>query len=203
MLLELYEKIFRREDIKLQEQKFKLLKEAEGSSSYREAIYESIQNLEFSFASKDYTNIIELMEKGLLEGRDNEATTFLAPFFDEAYLLRGQVELWKTETYPHDWLEINLDGFAFCFDPCFNGLCIRSDYNKIFKPEVKAKIPSTLIRKELIDYLKRQQHAYSKYGVLIAEKMDETRPFYNTYANVLGTVDNGKIKDLKVRFYDK
>ena len=42
-----------------------------------------------------------------------------------------------------------------------------------------------------------------RYTHELAERMDETRPFYNTYANVLGTVDNGKIKDLKVRFYDK
>ena len=139
------------------------------------------------------------MEKGLLEGRDNETTTFLTPLLDDAYLLRGTIELWKKELYPHDWIEVNIDGFAFCFDPCFNGICIRSDYNKIFKPKTEAKIPSAEIRKKLLDYL-----AYQKTkGVVIAEKNDIQSPLYRTFAYVKGEVEKDKIKNLNVKFYER
>lgn len=198
-LINLYNRLFRKNDIKLQEEKFRLLREAEPDFVNRYFINRKIDKIFIQFEGKSEHCILTLIDNGSLQGRDNEIMPFIASCFDEANLVRGYIKLWKKEPYPHEWVEMNIDGFAYCYDPCFNGLCIRSEYNKIFSPTILSKIKSTTISSELEEILKSQ----TSNGTIICGGNDITSSFYKVFANVKAEYEDSKIKQLQIKYFDK
>lgn len=196
MLISLYDRIFRKDDLKMQQKKFRLAREAEADYSSRSYIYEKINGVTIRTDSLKEQNIIPLIEKKILTGWGYETTSLLTALFDEANLVRGDLELWVTEPYHHSWIEINIDGLVYCFDPCLNILCLKSDFNKIFNPTVKAKIPAKAIKDKLINYIVNDQNSGFVRGT-----DDITSEFYHMLAKVDGTVENNHIKSLNVKYY--
>ena len=196
MLMSLYERLFRKDDLKMQEEKFSLAKQVENKND-RDYIYNHIKDTRIKIDEQKEEDAITLIESKRLMGWDYATTSILGVLFEEANVVRGNVELWKTKPYPHAWLEININGLVYCFDPCFNIICLRCDFNKIFKPKIDARIPVKNIKEKIIKYFNN----YSETRMFIIGTNDINAEFYKFLAIITADVDNDIIKNLRVKYY--
>lgn len=198
-MIKVFERIFRKEDLKLQEEKFAIAKDLERDFINRFFINERLRSTYIKIDEQTSRNVLTLIEEKKLMGWDYMTTSLLSTLLDESRVVRANIELWKKEPYPHAWIEINIDEVSYCFDPCFNILMLKSDYKKLFKPDNIVKIDSNIIKEKLLDYFKNN---YSNKTYIFGTDQI-TDPFYKANCLVDRKIENNKIKGLDIKYYYK
>lgn len=216
-MINIYNSIFRKKDLELQEKKFALAKEKD-NPLLKDYIYNQIQNVSFSINEKRERKAKNLIEDRKLMGWCYEATTFLSPFIANSDVYRGSLKIWSKERYNHAWIKLNIDGVYYCFDPALNYLCRLEDYYQIFDAKVSTYIKGSTINKKLLNYLNLTNKVLipNEYrellelfrkkdnnGIIIeGSNTDINDAFYHVFASVNGQVENDKIKTLTANFLD-
>lgn len=139
---------------------------------------------------------IDLMVEDKLMGWCWQTCEFVAPIIPyKTEVIRGTLETYDGDKYEHSWLEITRKNKVFVLDPCFNILCPKEEYDKVFKTKIKLRLSSSDITKEIINLKQKNKETYID-GTNSIEDI-----FYRTSASVLIKENKDKIKELKVSFF--
>lgn len=205
-------------------EKYHIIASKRASIDVENYIFSTLENLQIEITKNKVEKAHDLVYSGKLDGRCWETTEAMAVFFDTAYVVRGYFYL-DGKKYYHAWLEILYDGVLYVFDPTSNVICLKKDFDEVFKPYMQSLISSRIIRKELIQVLNSKGKNYSpnfdsetneevkKFGELLSSwgkdfgksvpySNDLSSCFYRNTSSYVGEIENNKIKSLKVHFYD-
>lgn len=205
-------------------EQYKIIASKRASIDVENYIFSSLENLEIEITNHDALKASDLVYSGKLQGWCWEATEAISVFFDTAYVVRGCLYL-DGEKYYHAWIEILYNGILYVFDPTANIICLKKDYDEVFKTYMRSSISSKMIRGELIKVLNGEVSQYvpnfdeetneevRKFGeFLSAMSVDHGKNvpysndlaacFYRNKSAYMGEIENNKIKSLRVHFYD-
>ncbi len=228
-ITEIINKLLNKKEL-TEEEKFKLLRSKKIDIKVVEYLISKLSNLHIEVLGKYEGSLFELMPLGKLEGWCWQTTESAIVFLNDTdYIERGNLYFDEhTKKYYHSWICFTYKGTEYILDPCLSFLCKKSDYHKVFKVDVHAKIYALSVKKELIkqvttpkvedtseshkafeSFLKTYMgEAYESYKeskkneVVIDGPEDVTTPFYRNGAGYKTELDNGIIKKLTVHYYD-
>lgn len=176
--------------------------------------------------------LFELMVEGKLMSWCWQTTETAIVFFNNNdYIERGNLYIdKKTPQYYHSWICFTYDNEEYILDPCLTILCKKKEYEKMFNPNVKAKILAKDVKEELIKQITNApeetdksndpksmdslfkmmmgEAAYyamkerKKVEVEVDSSEDINAPLYRNGSGYKAEIKNNKIKKLKVHFYD-
>lgn len=127
----------------------------------REYIYYLIRNVFISTDMVKQTQCRKMITDGDLNGWCWQSNTFLAPFMNpNSYVRRGILSFYPGDKYEHSWLEIHFMGKVYAFDPCFNFLCFKEDYENVLEVKIYSKIACTKFKEELINLFENNINDY-------------------------------------------
>ena len=179
-----------------------------------------LKNLDIKVLGNDMGNIIDLMNKGILEGWCWETTESAIVFLDdEDYIERGYLTFDNIHArYYHSWICFSYNSVEYVFDPCLQIITKKSYYEHLFETEVLAKIKAHDVKKQLIYSISTYTNKTSKNKRLnkyFDMYMDEDQkkeaivpapdninePLYRNGCGYIMEHNNKKIKKLKVHYY--
>ena len=167
-------------------------------------------------------SVFELMERGKLEGWCWETTESAIVFLnDDDYIERGNLHIGKYKSkYYHSWISFKYDDKEYVFDPCLNYICNKEDYIKEYNVDIMARVSGKDVKEELLKQFqlpKEEKYSkiiklvfndnYDKYieRVRLERKVtapeDINTPLYRNPSRYIPTIEDGKIKELKVHYY--
>jgi len=207
-----------------QEQRFKILKSATVSPEVIAYLIHKFEKLKIEILDKYEGNVMELMEKDLLEGWCWQTTETSVIFLnDDDYVERGNLYFENDKSYYHSWINFKYKNTDYIFDPCLNILCKRTLYIKIFKPDIKAIVTAKTIRTYLINNIqnprlkeptensKRAEEFMKKFFGSAYEKQKEYKtvetsnnvnaPMYRHNTGYKLIIENNKIITLTAHYY--
>ena len=155
-------------------------------------------NLKINICDKYKGNIMELMNKNLLEGWCYQTTETSILFLDnDSYIERGVLTLNKNKKYLHSWITFNYKSEPHIFDPCLKIITKKDLYYQIFNTELRGKVSSLEVKKYILKHIPN-----SKEEIIINGKKDINYPIYgNNDVGYQIEVDNGKIKKLTAHYH--
>lgn len=186
-------------------------------------------NLKIEICGDYEGNIMELMQKGVLNGWCWETTEMAILFLeDNAYIQRGNLKFGKYETYYHSWIIFAFKGIDYVFDPCLQILCKKDIYDKVFEVEIKGEVTAEEVRAYFINYITNppkkeltpEEREYAKKinqmfarilgensferqkdEIVIYDKEDVNAPMYRNGVGYKAEIKNGKIRKLVAHYY--
>lgn len=178
-------------------------------------------NLHIEIVGKYEGNLIDLMNRGVLEGWCWQTTETASLFMDDSsYIERGNLKFDLYNLYYHSWINFKYKGIEYVFDPCLQILCRKSYYDKIFEVQVKGKVTAKQVKEYFINYISNPPKKETNEEVSKIMKMifgessertkgeivinDEENPNAPMYRNGVGyktTLEDGKIKRLVAHYY--
>lgn len=200
---------------KLSEQeRFTLISQHNIDKSISEYIKTTLENLSIKIGSKDTENIIELMNKGLLEGWCWQTTESSIVFFnDNDYIERGNLTFSPYRKYWHSWICFTFNDIFWIFDPCLQILVEKDIYYHIFEiDEIASTITSKSVKEDLIYRISQHEKEkenktthfifeYPKNEVHIFGNNDIKSPMYRNSTGYTATINNGTINTLIAHYY--
>lgn len=204
-------------------ERLKLIRSAIVPQSVLEYLKIRLKNLTIEILGKHSGNIIELMNRGLLEGWCWQTTESAIVFFnDEDTIERGCLKFSKYKDYWHSWICFKYENQQFVFDPCLQILVEKPVYYHIFETTIKGMVTSKKVVDELIYkinnpqkivYLSDESEKFIKnfFEKFASErKKKETHiyggenvnsPMYRNNTGYIATMEEGKIKELIAHYY--
>lgn len=203
-------------------ERFQLIHQFDIDSSVLEYIKRRLQNLSIEIGGDYEGNIIELMDKGLLEGWCWQTTESSIVFFDDDdYIERGNLTFSSYKKYWHSWICFTFNNTIWVFDPCLQIIVEKNIYYRIFEiNEIAGIVTAKAVKESLIYKINHREkekndesQSYiscflSKY---ISEKQknethisgndDVESPMYRNNTGYTATINNGKIKTLIAHYY--
>lgn len=178
-------------------------------------------NLHIEIVGRYEGNLIDLMNRGVLEGWCWQTTETASLFMDDnSYIERGNLKFDLYNLYYHSWINFKYKGIEYVFDPCLQILCRKTYYDKIFEVQVKGKVTSKQVKEYFINYISNPPKKETNEEVSKIMKMifgepsertkgeivinDEENPNAPMYRNGVGyktTLEDGKIKRLVAHYY--
>lgn len=178
-------------------------------------------NLHIEIVGRYEGNLIDLMNRGVLEGWCWQTTETASLFMDDSsYIERGNLKFNLYNLYYHSWINFKYKGIEYVFDPCLQILCRKSYYDKIFEVQVKGKVTAKQVKEYFINYISNPPKKETNKEVSEIMKMifgepsertkgeivinDEENPNAPMYRNGVGyktTLEDGKIKRLVAHYY--
>jgi len=184
---------------------------------------EKLQNLKIEILGDFSGNVIDLMNRGLLEGWCWETTESSIMFLEDTdYIERGNLKFNQYHKYWHSWICFTFEGEEFAFDPCLQILVEKPIYYHIFEIEVKGHVTAKEVREDLIYrinhpkpkiYLSEESEKFMKnfFEKFLSERQktetyvggndDVTSPMYRNHTGYNAVIENGVIKELIAHFY--
>ena len=178
-------------------------------------------NLHIEILGKYEGNLIDLMEKGLLEGwcwQTTETASLFMP--DTSYIERGNLKFSNNNLYYHSWLNFTYKGKEYVFDPCLQILCEKKYYNSIFEITLKGRVTSKEVKEYFLNYINNPPKKETPeeinrvmkiiFGDALDSKKEEfvingeenpNAPMYRNGVGYKTQLDNGKIKKLTAHYY--
>ena len=159
-------------------------------------------------------NIMKLMKNNLLEGWCWQTTESAIPFFeDDDCICRGNLKLDYEAYYWHSWIEFELDGEKYVFDPCIRIITLKEVYHKIFEIEVSGMVTSKQVSEDivrravelkkiipykdrLIEYLSGSLIIKDSIQIYISGDDDVTSPMYRNSTKYDICMKNYKIESI-------
>ena len=178
-------------------------------------------NLHIEIVGRYEGNLIDLMNRGVLEGWCWQTTETASLFMDDnSYIERGNLKFNLYNLYYHSWINFKYKGIEYVFDPCLQMLCRKTYYDKIFEVQVKGKVTAKQVKEYFINYISNPPKKETNEEVSKIMKMifgepsertkdeivihDEENPNAPMYRNGVGyktTLEDGKIKRLVAHYY--
>lgn len=193
-----------------------------------EYVKKRLGNLYIEVLDKHKGYIFELMQEKNLKGWCWQTTESALVFFnDDDYLERGYIELEEEFSLCyHSWICFKFNNEEYVFDPCLNILCLKSDYEEVYRTEVLGEVSAERMKKELIQTMLTSQNinvtdtfkefqsfiksiVSSKTYKRIEEEVrvdyleDVNSPFFRNGSGYRGVIEQEKIKKLSVHFYNQ
>lgn len=179
-------------------------------------------NLHIEIVGRYEGNLIDLMERGVLEGwcwQTTETASLFMP--DDSYIERGDLKFSHNKPYYHSWINFTYKGKKYIFDPCLQILCERKYYHKIFEITLKGKVTAKQVKEYFINYIsnppkKETNEEFERiFRMIVGEEClerkkdeivihDEENPNAPMYRNGVGyktSLENGQIKKLVAHYY--
>lgn len=225
---EILNKLLLKKDLS-EEEKFKILHSKKINPEIIEYLVHRLMNLEIEVVNKYKGSLFELMPLGHLQGWCWQTTESTIVFLnDDDYILRGNLYFdQNTPRYFHSWICFKFNNTEYVLDPCLSFLCKKKDYDRIFTPEVKAKVTAIKVKQELIrqittpkvienpeaheafemfwkDFLGDHYEEYEerkKGEVTVNGPEDVTTPLFRNGAGYKTEIENGIIKKMTVHYY--
>lgn len=204
--------------IELTEQdKFRILHSKKIDIEVIEYLKERLENLYIILGTISGT-LFDLMARGRLEGWCWETTESAIIFMnDDDYIERGHLRFDKNcDKYYHSWVCFKFNGDEYVLDPCFDFICKKDLYYKLFEIVVMGHVTAKDVKEALImemtipsndrlnliaynNFLKRySRDIREKYriGKRDVDKDDPNIPLYRNRAEYTAYIEDGKIKKL-------
>lgn len=201
-------------------ERFKLIRELDIDKSVFKYVKTKLKNLSIEIGGDYEGNIIELMNKGLLEGWCWQTTESSIVFFnDDDCIERGNLTFSAYKKYWHSWICFNLNNIVWVFDPCLQILVERNIYYHIFEiNEIAGTVNAKSVREDLIyriNHRKKRNKSESYVANFLAQYISERQknetyisgnddvksPMYRNNTGYTATIDNGTIKTLIAHYY--
>ena len=178
-------------------------------------------NLHIEIVGRYEGNLIDLMNRGVLEGWCWQTTETASLFMDDnSYIERGNLKFNLYNLYYHSWINFKYKGIEYVFDPCLQFLCRKTYYDKIFEVQVKGKVTAKQVKEYFINYIsnppkKETNEEVSKimkmiFGepsertkdeIVIHDEENPNAPMYRNGVGYKATLEDGKIKRLVAHYY--
>lgn len=178
-------------------------------------------NLQIEIVGKYEGNLIDLMNKGVLEGWCWQTTETASLFMDDSsYIERGNLKFDLYKLYYHSWIIFKYKGKSYVFDPCLQILCEKSYYDRIFEIQVKGKVTAKEVKEYFINYISNppkketneevsqimkmlfgEPSERTKGEVVIEDEENPNAPMYRNGVGYKTELENGKIKRLVAHYY--
>ena len=178
-------------------------------------------NLHIEIVGRYEGNLIDLMNRGVLEGWCWQTTETASLFMDDSsYIERGNLKFDLYNLYYHSWINFKYKGIEYVFDPCLQILCRKSYYDKIFEVQVKGKVTAKQVKEYFINYISNppkketneevskimkmifgESSERTKGEVVINDEENPNAPMYRNGVGYKTTLEDGKIKRLVAHYY--
>ena len=203
-------------------QKLQVIKSNKIDIELLEYLKEKFNNLKIEITSKYDGNILDLMEKGLLEGWCWQTTQTAILFLDNnSYIKRGYLNLEKDKKYYHSWTELNYNEKNYVFDPCLNIIVNKDIYNELFEVNTLSSISSKKVKDFFLEYInehkndKKKESSITDYlhkmfpesferikgEIVIKSTEDLYSPIYRGDVGYKANIENNKILSLTAHYY--
>ncbi len=179
-------------------------------------------NLHIEIVGNYEGNIMDLMEKGVLEGwcwQTTETASLFLP--DDSYIERGDLKFAQNKPYYHSWINFTYNGINYIFDPCLQILCERKYYHKIFEITLKGKVTAKQVKEYFINYItnppKKEKNEEvervmrtifgeaaferTKDEIVVHDKEDPNAPMFRNGVGYKTQLEQGQIKKLVAHYY--
>ena len=183
--------------------KLKYLKTVKANLLVRAHVRYLISNLYIMIdgVKRGYAN--EMIGDNALTNYSNEATSSMISFFNgEATIVRGLLVDDNACKLKHSWIEFNLNGKTYIFDPAFNLIVSKDDYKGIFLPESFASVSAKQVKTDLLNALAKGEKTKDEWTI-INGITDVNSSFYNTNMQIKGEEIKGKILTLTTKYNHK
>lgn len=205
-------------------ERFKLINQLDIDKSVFKYVKTKLKNLSIEIGGDYEGNIIELMNKGLLESWCWETTESSIVFFNnDDCIERGNLTFSAYKKYWHSWICFTFNDIVWVFDPCFQILLKKNIYYHIFEiNEVAGVVNAKSVRDDLIykinhrekkktnesqsyicNFLEQYIPERQKNETYIHGNDDVKSPMYMNNTGYIATIDNGTINTLIAHFYFK
>lgn len=178
-------------------------------------------NLHIEIVGKYEGNLIDLMNRGVLEGwcwQTTETAILFLP--DDSYIERGNLKFDLYKLYYHSWIIFSYNRKKYVFDPCLQILCEKSYYDKIFEIQLKGKVTAKQVKEFFINYISNppkketneevsqimkmifgESSERTKGEIVIEDEENPNAPMYRNGVGYKTELENGKIKRLVAHYY--
>lgn len=196
--------------------RFKLIRQLDIDKEIFEYLKMILCNLLIEIGNSKET-IMDLMKKGVLEGKCWQTTEAAIVFFnDEDTIERGNLIFgphenarwfkllnieYTVKEYEHSWICFKFNDIMWVFDPCLQIVAQKEVYYHIFEiTEVAGIVSAKEVREELICKI---QHNEKQKEIRIFGDDNPNAPMYrsNGTGYTASTSDNGKINNLIISYY--
>ena len=203
-------------------ERFKLISQLDIDNSAFKYVKTRLKNLSIEIGGDCKGNVIELMNKGLLEGWCWQTTESSIVFFnDDDCIERGNLVFDTYNKYWHSWISFNFNDIDWIFDQCLQILVEKNIYYHIFEiNEVAGVVYAKSVREDLIyrinhhekEKLNESESYISKFLTqYISERQenethiigndDVKSSMYRNNTGYTATIDNGTINTLIAHYY--
>ena len=203
-------------------ERFNLINQLDIDNSVFKYVKTRLKNLSIEIGGDYEGNVIELMNKGLLEGWCWQTTESAIVFFkDDDCIERGNLTFSTYKKYWHSWIYFTFDDIAWVFDPCLQILLEKNIYYHIFEiNEIAGVVNAKSVREDLIYRINHRErgkpnksesyisHFLEKYiserqknETHISGNDDVKSPMYRNNTGYTATIDNGTINTLIAHYY--
>ncbi len=184
---------------------------------------ERLRNLDIEILTDEKQKLFDLMNKNKLMGWCWQTTESASLFLnDDDYIERGMLDLDELDHgYYHSWICIKYNQKEYVFDPCFNLICLKEDYEKVFFANVYANVYAKDVKETFIKSVQNHKYVEEKNTILkmmlrekyqeyikrkeqevfIKAKEDVNEPFYRSGAGYFADIENENIRRLTVHYY--
>lgn len=203
-------------------ERFKLIHQFDIDNFVFKYLKKKLQNLSIEICGDYKGNIIELMNKGLLEGWCWQTTESAIVFFeDDACIQRGNLKFGAYKKYWHSWICFTLNDIDWVFDPCLQILVKRNIYYNIFEiNEIAGVVTAKSVREDLIYRIKHREEdkrnkpeipSYNFLAQYVSQRQknethitgnnDVKSPMYRNNTGYIASIDNCTINTLIAHYY--
>lgn len=209
-------------------ERFDYLKQNRAPSYIEDYLKSKFTNLKIEIYGDYEGNIMNLMNRELLEGFCWQTTETAILFLDDnASIERGTLKFSKFKRYYHSWIVFKYNDTEYVFDPCLNFLTTKVLYDNVFDIELRAKVSSSEVKEYFINYItnppkpklslsveeseriknilsnifKENPNDETKDEIIIHDKEDVHAPMYRNGVGYKAKIENGKVKKLTAHYY--
>lgn len=183
--------------------KLKYLKTVKANLLVRTHIKYIIGNLYIIIDGVKRGYVNEMIIDNALTDYSNEATSSIIVFFnDDAQISRGILVDDNSCRLKHSWIEFNLHGKSYVFDPSFKLIVPKDTYDGIFLPESFGSISAKKVKDKLLTILATGQKDLDQW-ISVNGSDDVNSPFYKTNMQIKGEEIGGKILTLTTKYNHK
>lgn len=198
-------------------ERFKLISQLDIDNSVFEYVKTRLKNLSIEIGGDCKGNVIELMNKGLLEGWCWQTTESSIVFFnDDDCIERGDLEFGAYNKYWHSWICFTFNDIVWVFDPCLQIIVEKNIYYHIFEiNEVAGVVNAKSVREDLIYRINHHEKEKLNESESLAQYIFERQKnetyivgdddvkslMYRNNTGYTATIDNGTINTLIAHYY--
>lgn len=203
-------------------ERFKLIYQLDIDNSVFKYVKTRLKNLSIEIGGDYEGNVIELMNKGLLEGWCWQTTESSIVFFnDDDCIERGNLTFGDYKKYWHSWICFSFNDIFWVFDPCLQILVEKNIYYHVFEiTEIAGVVNAKSVREDLIyriNHHEKEKHDKSesfisnflaqfiserqKNETLISGNDDVNSSMYRNNTGYIATIYNGSINTLIAHYY--
>lgn len=184
------------------EDKLKYLRTVKANLLVRTYIKSLLGGLYIKIVNEKNGYANEMVKDNSLTAYSNEATSSMIPFFkDDSEIVRGFIADDNASRLAHSWIQFNLHGKTYIFDPSLNIIVSKEDYKGIFLPENLGSVRASKVKKDLLYVLANGEKTIDDFRIVPSSK-DINSSFYNTNMQIKGEDINKKLLTLTTRYHN-